>query len=429
MEGPQPKNNNADISVNSDYISNLPADIKEKILIELSLKEAVRTSILSSSWKDSWTLLPNLVFPNFIREEKSTESGLIELVDKVLQVHRGPIKKFRLVSRHACNEAIGRWMLILSTNKIEHLDLFFCGDACRKGEIPSCFFSCNTLKSVFLSGFSINVPQFFNDFTLLHTLCLHHFNLSVFVIEKLVSSCPLLEHLDLSTFVQQGCLRILAPKLTFLAICGVFNDICLETPKLVEGIICLHGVIGDYAKDGKEINITRALGQLSNIQKLAILGKFIDHLAMGPIPKNLPPMFNHLSKLSVDLGSGWNEISAALYLFQNAPNLKQLQIKCSYFDYPPYVGDWWELKAIRDCLFKRLEVVNILLDQVSGSLNRTKSMLEFAKLVLSTAPLLEKFRVRHLKDDMVVFKELKLFPKLSEKCKIDLLLDSRPWRW
>ncbi|XP_078153503.1 F-box/FBD/LRR-repeat protein At1g13570-like [Carex rostrata] len=407
-----------------DYISKLPDNIQEKILAELSLKEAVRTSILSRTWKDSWTSLPNLVFPDFPFEEESTEPRLIELVDKVLRVHRGPIQKFKLVSQHACIEAIGRWMLILSTNEIEHLDLNFSR---MNGKIPSCFFSCNTLKSVCLSGCSINVPLFFNGFTLLHTLCLSYFNLSEFDIEKLVSSCPLLEHLELANFFQQGCLRILAPKLTFLAINGDFQDISLEAPKLVEGSICLFEETGDYqefsaGKDGAESNITRALGHLSNIQKLDIRGEFINYLSMGPNPENLPSMFPHLTEIYVQLMISLDEIVTALCLFENAPNLKLLHIEVCNSLFPLRVQGLQESKAILDCLFKHLEDVNVFYHRDPELLSRkAKSILEFGQLVSSTA--LEEFRVTALGYDIGVFEELKLLPKLSEKCKLVLLRD------
>ncbi|KAF3329575.1 F-box/FBD/LRR-repeat protein [Carex littledalei] len=273
MDGPQPQKICDDFNLNNDYISNLDADIKAKILEKLSLKEVVRTSILSSTWKDSWTSIPKLVF-----EEKFKESKLITaLVDSVLVVHQGPLKKFKLVSKHACYEVIGRWMLVLSTNRIDHLNIVFNGDECK---IPSRFFSCNALKFVSLSGCSINVPQSFNGFTLVHTLCLSNFNLSGFGIDKLVLSCPLLEHLELHYFFQQGCLCILAPNLNFLDIIGEFHDICLETPKLASGGISLSTDDADYreysvAKDWKKSNITRALGLLLNIQKLQICGEFI----------------------------------------------------------------------------------------------------------------------------------------------------------
>lgn len=97
----------------------------------------------------------------------------------------------------------------------------------------------------------------------------------------MVSSCPLLDHLGLSYFVQRVCLRILAPNLTSLDIFGDFHDICLETPKLASGSIYLITTTGDYqkfsvARHRNESNIIRSLGRLSNIQNLDICGEFSD---------------------------------------------------------------------------------------------------------------------------------------------------------
>ena len=260
MDRPHPQKIRVNIDLNHDYITNLRADLKEKILVKLPLKEVVRTSILLSKWIDSWTLIPNLVFDENFFEENCTESGLIKLVDQVLLVHQGPIEEFTLDSDHACNEAIGRWMLILSRNGIRDLELCFHREK-----------RCNI----------INVPWFFNGFPLLHTLHLSYFHMPGFGIEKLVSCCPLLEDLSLCHFVLQGCLRILSPNLTFLNIIGEFHDICLETPKLASGCFFLTANSGDYQKfslgnDGKESNIRRALGRLANIEELDLCLNFID---------------------------------------------------------------------------------------------------------------------------------------------------------
>ncbi|XP_078150212.1 F-box/FBD/LRR-repeat protein At1g13570-like [Carex rostrata] len=315
MDRTQPQKISVNIDLNHDYITNLPADLKEKILVKLPLKEVVKTRILSSKWIDSWTLIPNLVFEEIFFGENWTESGVIKVVDQVLLLHQGPIEKFTLVSsEHACNEAIGRWMLILSRNGIRDLKLKF-HDKKR----------CNI----------INVPRFFNGFPLLRTLHLSYFHMPGFGIEKLVSCCPLLDDLSLCCFVQQGCLRILAPNLTSLNICGDFHDICLETPKLASGSIYLIPFTEDYQEfslgiRGKESNFTRALGRLPNIQKLEICGDFIFYLAMGSISEKLP-VFNHLTEIYVQLCVAPVEIAIALCLFQNAPNIKMLHIEVYYF--------------------------------------------------------------------------------------------------
>lgn len=82
----------------------------------------------------------------------------------------------------------------------------------------------------------------------------------------------------------------------------------------------------------------------------------------------------------------------------------------------------WEPKSIQDRLFKHLKAVNIMNGQIFGlSLRSTKSMLEFAKLVLSTAPMLEKLHFIELEDAMIMPDMLKWFPKLSKKAEIEFV--------
>lgn len=55
------------------------------------------------------------------------------------------------------------------------------------------------------------------------------------------------------------------------------------------------------------------------------------YLAMGPVPENLPVIFNNLTEISLELRIGPDEIATALCLLQNAPNLKELNIEVHYF--------------------------------------------------------------------------------------------------
>ncbi|KAJ4760872.1 F-box/RNI-like/FBD-like domains-containing protein [Rhynchospora pubera] len=348
--------------MDGDYISDLPAELKEKILVELPIKEVVRTSILSSKWKDFWTSIPILTF-----REGSTESKLTMLVDKVLLVHQGSILKFKFDSEHPCTEAIGQWMLNLSRNGIRDLELRFSGG--ERSKISSRLFSCLALERVDLSGCIINIPQDFQGFKLLRTLSLDNFDLTGISINNVVSSCPLLERLKLVHFFHEGCLRILAPSLKHLAI-----------------------------------------------------------FVTGPIPENLPTILNHLTEMSLVVFScDRDQIAIAHCLCQNAPNLKALDIQ--FFDDDddddddgedrPQGQTFWKSKATEDRLFKCLEIVNILYVQMTElSYRRDESMLEFAELVLSTAPVLEKMNIIDYEDPTVYSTKVNCLPKLSKKVDI-----------
>ncbi|KAJ4813339.1 F-box/RNI-like/FBD-like domains-containing protein [Rhynchospora pubera] len=427
MDDPQSQESNVDL--NQDYISNLPDDLKHQILIKLPIREVARTSILSRKWKDSWVPIPNLVFT-----EDSTQSKLTKLVDMVLLVHQGPILKFKLVSEHACNDAIRQWMLVLSRNGIQNLVLKFKGG--ERCVIPSDFFSCVALKDVYLFNCNINVPQFFQGFNQLRTLCLCSFNLSGFSIEKLVSSCPLLDSLKLSNFFQQGCLIVHALNLTFLDLFGEFHDLCLETPKLASATIHLSTIDGDYKELSlgnvrNDSNIIRAIGCLYNIESLDICGEFTEYLGKGHIPEKLPIFFSHLKETFVSIyNSNQDEISGAVCLFCSAPNLKVLHIEfadneCE--DVLP-VELLWNLKANHDKLFKHLEILNIMFNlQIPESipLRIAESTLEFAKLVLRRAPVLEKLHLELKYDVAVTFlKKLESFPKLSVKAEFTVSEES-----
>ncbi|KAJ4819379.1 F-box/RNI-like/FBD-like domains-containing protein [Rhynchospora pubera] len=425
MGGLEPLQSRVKHNLHGDYISDLPDDLKQEIFLKLPIKDVVRTSILSSKWKDSWTSIPTLAFA-----QKSTDSKLIKLVDNVLMVHCGPILNFKLFLKHPCNEAMGRWMLILSRNGVRSFDLRYSGD--EKCKIPSRFFSCVALEWVFMSCCIINAPRAFQGFKLLRMIALENFNLTGISIGNLVSCCPLLEKLGLHKFIHQGCLHIMAPNLIQLHLYGEFHDLCIETPKLTFGSIGLYSRNRDYKKSvaekaGKESNITRVLGYLHNIQKLHVFDDFIDYLAMGPIPENPPTIFYELTEINVPLCcSVQDKIAAAFCLFKSAPNLKKLRIEFLYYggedQLPAQILS--KLKATEGCLFKCLEIVNIV--HVQNNVLLAKWMLEFAKLVLNTAPVLQKLNVINF-EDATFFTKLECFPKLSKKAEIASVKNDKDW--
>lgn len=51
MNSFQPQEGSVDLNLEHNYISNLPTDVKEELLMKLPIKEVVKTSLLSTQWK------------------------------------------------------------------------------------------------------------------------------------------------------------------------------------------------------------------------------------------------------------------------------------------------------------------------------------------------------------------------------------------
>ncbi|KAL1547647.1 putative FBD-associated F-box protein [Salvia divinorum] len=79
-----------------DRISKLPTDILTSIISRLSLREAIATCILSTSWRHLSSYVTYLNFPPYISFNGTLES-YVSMVNQVLNSHRGGrIKEFRL---------------------------------------------------------------------------------------------------------------------------------------------------------------------------------------------------------------------------------------------------------------------------------------------------------------------------------------------
>lgn len=72
-----------------DVISNLPEDIINLILVHLPIRDAIRTSILSTNWRYKWDSIPDLVFD---RHCFRYNTKAMDVVDHALLHHVGPIR-------------------------------------------------------------------------------------------------------------------------------------------------------------------------------------------------------------------------------------------------------------------------------------------------------------------------------------------------
>ncbi|KAK9912642.1 hypothetical protein M0R45_036495 [Rubus argutus] len=281
-----------------DRLSNLPLDVLEQILSCLPIKEAVKTSVLSSNWRYKSAMLPHLVFDDQCVPAQN-HAAFVKIVDHVLHSHIGPIHKFKLSHHHLeATSDIDRWILHLSRNAIKE---FILEIWTRRR------YSFGSLKSM--------------DFQRVH--------LSQDVLENMIVCCPLLEKLTLANCHGFTHFKINAPNLQIFDLEGDYEDFILKnTSNLAQVCIDL-----DVKVDQRQIldlncsNLLKFFADLPNIRRLEIQSCFLKYLAVGALPEKLPEPCLHLEFVSLCVSfSDLDEILTLLCLLRSSPALKNLEI-------------------------------------------------------------------------------------------------------
>ncbi|XP_034229797.1 F-box/FBD/LRR-repeat protein At1g13570-like isoform X2 [Prunus dulcis] len=345
MEQREPPKSRLKSEMESDRISNLPSDVIEQILSHLPMREAVRTSVLSSNWRYKWAMLRHLVFDDRC---VSTQKHItfVDIVDHVLLGHIGPIHKFRLSHRgRPANWDIDFWILHLSRNSIKELILEIWGEYHYR--IPSYLFSCQNMIHLELLRCVLKPPPTFKGFRNLKSLVISHVILGQDVFQSLIACCPLLERLTLIEF-DFAHLKIDAPNLQFLVVEGDFWDLIFEnTLNLIDVCVSMDTDVGQIWGCDSSSNLVKFMVHLPHIQRLQIQGFFL----------KVNPAFEELEL------SGDQERQAALS-----------EVNSLY-------GNWI-------CPFSQLRFVKI------SNVSNVKAQLDFIRFLLLNSPVLEKIIVK-----------------------------------
>jgi hypothetical protein len=208
-------------------------------------------------------------------ESTLDHSAFVNMVDRVLLLHIGPIHKFKLShgSLRATSD-IDRWILHLSRNSIKEFILHI-----RKGghyTVPSCLFSCQDIIHLELFVCFLKPLPTFKGFRSLKSIYIHYVILPQDVFENMIGCSPLLESLTLVNWHGFTHLKINAPNLQFLIIVGVFEDIALEnTSNLTGAIISLDENVDQGHVVGSSSNLLKFYVHLPQVQILQIKDCFL----------------------------------------------------------------------------------------------------------------------------------------------------------
>ncbi|XP_048548057.1 putative F-box/LRR-repeat protein At5g54820 isoform X1 [Triticum urartu] len=226
-------------------ITSIPPEVQPVIISPLPLKEAVRTSIVSRSWRMLWTFHSDLCFdgptPNDLDSDtddefagqdttKMNRAKFIETVNSVIQQHSGiGINKFsvRWGMHKEYSDHLDRWIGFAASSKANIIDFNL-----KKTYQPFEFHhfplealdsqGCSFVKSLFLASVSTKPNSVISGFTILRRLVLEFVKI-LGDFPGLLAKCSGLE--DLEIIACYGVDNLIVPhkldKLQHLLIAGM----------------------------------------------------------------------------------------------------------------------------------------------------------------------------------------------------------------
>ncbi|XP_010666585.3 F-box/FBD/LRR-repeat protein At1g13570-like [Beta vulgaris subsp. vulgaris] len=229
--------------INNDGLMELPHDIILSILFFCTMKDVVRTSLVSKKWKTQLLLqdFPWLIFedplamkkieinPKVARKERST---FVKFVNYVVDQHQGPsIEEFKVVFdlRISCQSHIDKWVVFALSKQAKKLELDLTAPLLQDPKLAE-------YEKYY------NFPQKLPDFNFKHTLtslCLKGVNLTSEIVDLLLNCFELLETLiiersqDLASVSSSSNSSVLQLKHLEVSLCYSMRFIDISAPKLL----------------------------------------------------------------------------------------------------------------------------------------------------------------------------------------------------
>ncbi|XP_076897412.1 F-box/FBD/LRR-repeat protein At1g13570-like [Bidens hawaiensis] len=366
-----------------DFISRMPDNVVTNILDRLPLQDAVRTDVLSKTWRFKWTMLSQLVFDdNFFEYLSKTEAENAQvrvIISRLLHHLRGSITKcvLRVDDESGVeDEDIRHWILFLSRKGIKEFTLEHYDEE-TPYKLPTHLFSCLELKHLELDNccFRPPPPPNFHGFPNLLSLVLYSLFEESSAFWEFITKCPLLETLKLTYDLSSG--KTKAAEIAKL-----------ENLRILSLNYCGHDTLNNFC------TTFELLGSLPKLQELNLDfrgGELTEGGAKHRLSTAFPSLKAlKLSRMCIDDGM---KLSFAFELIRSCPNLQTLEITASsWYAGPPPPPDYNTTE--------QLQLRSVLFEYWKGSENEVWLL----KYILACSPFLKKLVIRPLRLSLVVIK-------------------------
>ncbi|XBH69983.1 hypothetical protein VPH35_097743 [Triticum aestivum] len=342
----------------ADALISLPPDAVDSILVRLDIRDAVRTSVLSRTWRHRWEALPSLDlhFP-CLGGDEGAPAGLGAL-DGILLRCPARVRLFHAELDGPYAGRVHDWLFVLARRGVEILDLSF-NDTFPT--LPSSVFSCSWLTSLSLFGCAIPLlPAGFVAFPELRKLTLANVHLQDYGEYHLRRSlghprCSTIWHLTICSENYYGW--------------------------ILKDLTCLNSAVIDWWDNVVHHDFAKFLHGLVQVRKLLVVS-FNAPSAM--IPKIILCTFHNLKSLKLRMHfCEQPPIMLAFCLLKSAPNLEKLKIEIYDKEEQKFEANGEFQNALwTDGMCANLQVV-----QMTG-INWRRNEMCFIELILSKARLL-----------------------------------------
>ncbi|KAG7589076.1 Leucine-rich repeat 2 [Arabidopsis suecica] len=429
-----------------DWVRDLPESLLSHVLLNLPTKDVVKSSVLSSKWRNLWRYVPGL---DLDQRDFTEFNALVSFIDSFLSFNRdSSLNKFKLRiymdddrDEETNNAHMARWINAVVTLNVQHLDLTWA-----PVEVPPILYMCKSLVSLKLCV--VVLPN-------LECMSLPHVKVldlewvmyaNELALEMLISGCLALESLSfckcpidnvevfrvrsqsLLSFNYYGpschelhykdlIVDIDAPKLEDLKLSHdtTASFIIKNSSSLVKADINIEfnfcvGKKFDPKNLPKRKMIGNFLARISSVKKLSIapctLEIIYDYSRCEPVR-----LFRNLSSLSVDFYDGRWEILP--FFLECCPNLKSLVVDSTF-----YPKERTIILSRPRRLLSCLEYVKI-----QSSLDRME--MKLVSYLLENSPILKKVTLslegRCSRMESVILRELLTIPRRSSSCQVVVL--------